>query len=134
MITAVIQVQFEKFQLLNTFSFFFINLFVENSLVPLFLTILQQFRRYLKALLSGSNQINNNVNTVRLARTYWGIPSSFFEIEVQYGPPAFGRRSILNHNFSEFRWYSPIRPHLTVFYHCSMFLSFSHRQIVFLGP
>ena len=64
-------------------------------------------------LLSGSNWINNNVNTVRLARTYWGIPSSFFEIEVQYGPPAFGRRSILNLNFSEFRWYSPIRPRQT---------------------
>ena len=26
-----------------------------------------------------SNSINNNVNTVSLARTYWGIPSSSFE-------------------------------------------------------
>ena len=39
--------------------------------------------------------------------------SSSFEIGVQYHPPAFGRRSILNPNFSEFRWYSPIRPRQT---------------------
>ena len=48
-----------------------------------------------------------------LARTYWGIPSSFFEIGVQYGPPACGRRSVLDSNFSEFRRYSPIRPRQT---------------------
>ena len=30
--------------------------------------------------LDGSNLVNNNVNTVSLARTYWGIPSSSFEI------------------------------------------------------
>ena len=61
----------------------------------------------------GSNWIDNNVNTVRLAWTYWGIPSSFFEIGVQYGPRACGSRSILNPNFSEFRWYFPIRPRQT---------------------
>ena len=48
-----------------------------------------------------------------LARTYRGIPSSVFEIAVQYGPPAYGRRSILNNNFSDFRWYSPICPRQT---------------------
>ena len=45
-----------------------------------------------------------------LARTYWGIPSSFFEIGVKYSPRACGPQAILNPNFSEFRWYSPIRP------------------------
>ena len=53
------------------------------------------------------------MNTVRLARTYWEIPSSFFEIGVKYGPRACGSRSILNPNFSEFRWYFPIRPRQT---------------------
>ena len=42
---------------------------------------------------------------MRLARSYWGIPSSIFEIGVEHSP-----RAILNPNFSEFRWYSPIRP------------------------
>ena len=64
-------------------------------------------------LIAGFNLLNNNVNTVSLARTYWGIPSSFFEIGVQYGPPACGRRSVLDSNFSEFRRYSPIRPRQT---------------------
>ena len=56
---------------------------------------------------AGSTLANNNVNTVSLARTYWGIPSSSFEIGgnttlpcqlqigIQYGPSAYGRRSIL---------------------------------------
>ena len=61
----------------------------------------------------GSNWIDNNVNTVRLAWTYWGIPSSFFEIGIQYGLRACGPQSILKPNFSEFRWYSPIRPRQT---------------------
>ena len=50
---------------------------------------------------------------MRLAWTYWGIPSSFFEIGVQYGLRACGPQSILNPNFSEFRWYSQIRPRQT---------------------
>ena len=53
------------------------------------------------------------MKTVCLARTYWEIPSSFFEIGVKYGPRACGSRSILNPNFSEFRWYFPIRPRQT---------------------
>ena len=53
------------------------------------------------------------MKTVRLAQTYWGIPSSFFEIWVKYNPWACGSRAILNPNFSEFRWYSPIRPRQT---------------------
>ena len=48
-----------------------------------------------------------------LARTHRRMWTSSFEIGVQYRPPAFGRRSILNHNFSDFRWYSPIRPRQT---------------------
>ena len=44
-------------------------------------------------------------NTVRLARTYWEIPSEFWEIGVQYGPRAAGSRSVLNPNFEEWRWY-----------------------------
>ena len=47
----------------------------------------------------GFNQIDSNVNTVRLARRYWEILSSFFEIGVQYGPRACGPRSILKPQF-----------------------------------
>ena len=84
-----------------------------------------------------SSWINNNVNTVLLARTYWGIPSSFFEIGVQYRPPAFGRRSILNPNFSEFRWYSPIRPRqmhsiLSVWLHKESSISSENSWVVIL--
>ena len=47
----------------------------------------------------GFNQIDSNVNTVRLARRYWEILSSFFEIGVQYGPRACGPRSVLKPQF-----------------------------------
>ena len=35
----------------------------------------------------GFNLLNNNVNAMHLARTYWGIPSSSFEIGGQYHLP-----------------------------------------------
>ena len=47
---------------------------------------------------------------MRLAWTCWGIPSSFFEIWVQYRPRACQPKSLLHPNFLEFRWYSPMRP------------------------
>ena len=50
---------------------------------------------------------------MRLARTYWEIPSEFWEIGVQYGPRAAGSRSVLNPNFEEWRWYFPICPSQT---------------------
>ena len=48
-----------------------------------------------------TNWMNNNVNAKSLAWKYRGIPSSIYEIGVQY---------ILNHNFLDFRWYSLKRP------------------------
>ena len=51
----------------------------------------------------GFNLLNNNVNAVSLARTHRRMQTSSFEIRVQYGPPACGRRSILDPNFSGFR-------------------------------
>ena len=65
-----------------------------------------------------SNSINNNVNTVSLARTYWGIPSSSFEIggNTTFPRSAYGLRGsgggiapILEGR----RWFSPIRPSQT---------------------
>ena len=41
--------------------------------------------------------------TVGLAQTYWGILYKFFEIGNQYGPPAYGRRSILHPQFLRIR-------------------------------
>ena len=41
------------------------------------------------------------------------MQTSFFEIGVQYGPPACGRRSILDPNFSEFGSHLPMRPRQT---------------------
>ena len=68
--------------------------------------------------LDGSNLVNNNVNTVSLARTYWGIPSSSFEIEGNTTLPrsAYGLRGsgmVLTPNLSGLRHYSPIRPRQT---------------------
>ena len=39
-------------------------------------------------------------NTVRLARTYWGIPSEFWEIVVQYGTQGFWLKILSSHYFS----------------------------------
>ena len=41
------------------------------------------------------------------------MQTSFFEIEDQYRPPACGRRSILNPNFSEFGLHLAMRPRWT---------------------
>ena len=59
--------------------------------------------QYFTVFVKGFNLLNNNVNTVSLARTHRGMQTSSFEIRVQYGPPACGRRSILDPNFSGFR-------------------------------
>ena len=59
--------------------------------------------QYFTVFVKGSNLLNNNVNTVSLARTHRVMQTSSFEIRVQYGPPACGRRSILDPNFSGFR-------------------------------
>ena len=52
----------------------------------------------------GFNSINNNVNTVSLARTYWGIPSSSFEIggnTTLLRPTASGVRGMVLTPFSQ---------------------------------
>ena len=64
------------------------------------------------------NSINNNVNTVSLARTYWGIPSLSFEIGGNTTLPrsAYGLRGSgggIAPNLSGLRRYSPIRPRQT---------------------
>ena len=79
--------------------------------------------------LDGFNLPSNNVNTMSLAWTYWGIPRDWGAIPPspvgpemsQYKPPAFGRRFVLT--FQGLRvldgiappisWYSPIRPRQT---------------------
>ena len=71
-----------------------------------------------KLHLDGSNFFDNNVNTVSLARTYWGIPSSSFEIGGNTTLPrsAYGLRGsgvVLTPNLSGLRQYSPIRPRQT---------------------
>ena len=64
--------------------------------------------------LDGSNLVNNNVNTVSLARTYWGIPSSSFEIPPSpVRPAASGVQDGIAPNLSGLRRYSPIRPRQT---------------------
>ena len=59
--------------------------------------------QYFTVFVKGSNLLNNNVNTVSLSRTHRGMQTSSSEIRVQYRPPACGRRSILDPNFSGFR-------------------------------
>ena len=63
-----------------------------------------------------SNLLNYNVNTMSLARTYWGIPSSSFEMgAIPPSPVGFAsgcRGSIASH-LSGLRWYSPIDPRQT---------------------
>ena len=56
-----------------------------------------------KDSIAGFNLPNYNVNAMSLAWTHLEMRTSFFEIGVQYGPPACGRRSILDPNFSGFR-------------------------------
>ena len=57
--------------------------------------------QYFTVFVKGFNLLNNNVNTVSLARTHQGMRTSSFEIRVQYGPTAAGRRSVLDPNFEE---------------------------------
>ena len=66
----------------------------------------------------GFNLLNNNVNAMHLARTYWGIPSSSFEIGGNTTLPrsAYGLRGSgggIDPILSGLRWYSPIRPRQT---------------------
>ena len=65
--------------------------------------------------LDGSNLVNNNVNTVSLAWTYWGIPSSSFGIGGNTTLPRsayglWGWGGGIDPNLSGLRQYSPICP------------------------
>ena len=72
--------------------------------------------QYFTVFVKGSNLLNNNVNTVSLARTHRPMPSSFFEIG---GNTPLARRLRLRvsgwycPHLSGLRWHWPVRPRQT---------------------